>query len=193
MIVFLDLETTGLDVDNDQILEVGILVTDDDLVVRGGAQQVVRPIINVSLDEFVLTLDPIVQKMHAENGLWKEVESDSMRRHEAETDLVAWLEKFREGVPGYPMKFVLAGNSVWFDLMFLRKNMPTLASMFDRRLIDVTSVNLLASRWAKATFEGRPSNPVGANKHRALADANHSRDVLAYYRDNEFLGISGAR
>lgn len=179
MIIFGDLETTGNDVSSDQILEVAFVVTDDYLNVFETKEVVVRPITCLPLSKYVATLDPVVQKMHADTGLWQDVEEKGMRRHEAEDQLCKWLEfltKFEQ--PPY----TLAGNSVWFDYVIIRREMPKLAALLDRRVIDVSSINQVARRWHRQVFDARPR--AKGVKHRALVDAHESRDVLDYYQNN---------
>ena len=68
MLVFLDLETTGLDPTKDKILEVAVIVTDDALAELGHFHQVTDEASRMCLDD----LHPVVQRMHCDNGLWME-------------------------------------------------------------------------------------------------------------------------
>ncbi|KAK6163919.1 hypothetical protein DH2020_000783 [Rehmannia glutinosa] len=42
---------------------------------------------------------------------------------------------------------LIAGNSIYMDLLFLRKYMPDLAALFSHVLVDVSSVKALCLRW----------------------------------------------
>jgi oligoribonuclease len=42
---------------------------------------------------------------------------------------------------------LIAGNSVYMDLLFLKKYMPHLAAIFSHVIVDVSSISALCSRW----------------------------------------------
>lgn len=183
MLVFLDIETTGSGdergVPNESVLEVAALVTTDDLEVLGMTQELVKPV-GSPLPGFDMDkIEPVVREMHAKNGLFEAVEREGLRRYEAETSLVGWFASFLEKNGGE--KLTLVGNSVWFDLVFLREHMPELARCFSRRVVDLTSVNQLVARWNVDVFNNRPRSE---SNHRALSDCQAAADLLRYYREN---------
>ena len=72
----------------------------------------------------------------------------------------------------------MCGNSICQDRRFLAREMPTLERFFHYRNLDVSTVKVLARRWA-------PSVLAGVNKastHSALDDVRESIGELAHYR-----------
>lgn len=84
----------------------------------------------------------------------------------------------------------LAGSSIWFDKNWLHVHMPALEELFDRHVIDVSSLTQLAKRWAPEIYAARPK---GAIAHRALADVRESIAYLRFYRDTGLIGSSRPR
>lgn len=165
MIVFLDIETTGLAPDRDLILEVAAAAVDPQLnPVSGFAAVLQRP----RSDAFPRA-DAYVQKMHTENGLWQECNASEITLVAATDALCAWLDSLGEG------KHTLAGDSVHFDLSFLRVSMPLVAQRFSHRLLDVS-----AFRVARELL-GYPAQDFGPVAHRAQADVMASIAKARYH------------
>ena len=78
---------------------------------------------------------------------------------------------------GYPA--TLCGNTIGQDRRFVDRWMPGLAGYLHYRMVDVTSLKLLAKLWydASALYD-KPSE--GA--HDALVDIKNSIAELAHYR-----------
>jgi oligoribonuclease (3'-5' exoribonuclease) len=105
-------------------------------------------------------LDPVVQEMHAANGLRAEIEAGGGHAFSAVYDgLKAWLE-------GGP--HTLAGDSVHFDYRWLLNEMPHVAACFSHRLLDVSAFRVARELCG---FEGCPIAPGG---HRAWPDVQAS-------------------
>lgn len=97
MIVFVDVETTGLFENEGHLLEVALVLTDDDLNEVAHVSTLVRP---VGRDVDALQMDDVVRAMHIKNGLLDELKRPGVpRRYEAEALLVEWVKKAFEGVP----------------------------------------------------------------------------------------------
>ncbi|KAG0493429.1 hypothetical protein HPP92_004423 [Vanilla planifolia] len=75
---------------------------------------------------------------------------------------------------------LLAGNSIYVDLMFLKKYMPNLASIFPHVLVDVSSVTALCLRWFP---KEKKKAPAKVKKHRAMDDIKESIMELKYYKE----------
>lgn len=173
LLAFTDLETTHREPDKGSVLEVAMVITDPALNVLGFYSQNVRPLFS----EYDFEDDDVL-KMHTENGLVAEIDAgDCLRRYEAELNALAWLESFG------PEQLRIVGNSIHFDLAWLREHMPRLAARFHRHLLDITSINKFAELFAPDAFKGRPRDDQ-KQKHRALYDAKQSLRTLEHYRDN---------
>ena len=85
-------------------------------------------------------------------------------------------------VAGKSNESPLCGNSIWTDRMFLALQMPSINEFLHHRVVDVSSIKELVSRWRpelRDTFKKR-------NTHRALDDIRESIEELRHYREHFF-------
>ena len=68
------------------------------------------------------------------------------------------------------------------DRRFLARYMPTLESYLHYRNLDVSTIKILAQRWAPAVAAGSTK----VSEHLALQDIRDSIDELRYYRNHLF-------
>lgn len=173
LLVWIDLETTGLDPKIDAILEIACVVTDGDLRDRAAAFSVVT---NAARDRAFSSLPARVQEMHGSSGLW----SESLASRFSEVNAgVALLEYLRIHVPP-GARPELAGSSVHFDRMFLHEHMPAVLEPLHYRHLDVSSVREAVRRFWPAVHNAEPLHVVPAQ--RALADVRAAVELLAFYR-----------
>lgn len=170
-LVWVDLEMTGLDARQDHILEIAVLVTDDNLqIVAEGPDLIINQPSHL-LDRMV----PLVYDMHLSSGLLKLVSSSTVSLQQAEKQVLDFLAPY-----GAPQTMPLCGNSIWQDKLFLINHMPTLNSFFHYRIIDVSTIKELVTRWHEvAEFKK-------TKKHRALSDIYESIAELKFYRKTYF-------
>ena len=175
MLVWMDLEMTGLDHTTDVIVEIATLVTDDDLaVVAEGPDLVVfQP------DEVLAAMDPFVVDMHTKSGLLDQIKASTISLEDAGA---ATLEFIREHVPE-PRSVPLCGNSIGTDRRFLAAYLPEIEEYLHYRSVDVSSVKELVRRWYPDVLNQRGWKQ-GA--HRALDDIRESVAELQLYRDLVF-------
>jgi oligoribonuclease len=178
-LVWIDCEMTGLDLDQDALVEIAALVTDDDLNVLGeGVDVVIKP-----PDHTIETMPEIVRTMHTASGLLEELAA-GVTLEEAEAKVLAYV---REYVPD-ARKAPLAGNSVATDRGFLARDLPVLDAHLHYRIVDVSSIKELARRWYPRVYFNAPAKNGG---HRALADIQESIAELRYYRAALFVPQPG--
>ncbi len=176
MLVWMDLEMTGLDHTRDVIVEIATLVTDDDLeIVEEGPDLVVT-----APEEALAAMDPVVVEMHTRSGLLDAIRASTISLEEAGA---ATLEFIKRHVPE-PGTVPLCGNSIGTDRRFLARYLPAIEDHLHYRSIDVSSVKELVKRWYPSVDANRPH---GQGSHRALDDIRASVRELAYYRDHVFL------
>ncbi|MDR1355273.1 MAG: oligoribonuclease [Propionibacteriaceae bacterium] len=181
-LVWIDCEMTGLDVENDVLVEVAVQVTDGELRPLGAGLDVV-----IAADEAKLsTMNDFVRNMHTASGLLDEIRASKVTLAAAEQQV---LEYVRQYVPTAG-KAPIAGNSIGTDRAFLARYMPELLGHLHYRCVDVSSVKELVKRWYPKVFHAAPAK--GGN-HRALADIWESIAELAYYRATVFVPAPGAK
>ena len=179
LIVWIDCEMTGLDLQADALVEVAAVVTDSELNVLGdGVDVVIRPE-PAALDQ----MNDFVRQMHTTSGLLDELDSGTTLEEAQQTV----LDYVRTWVPE-PGRAPLAGNSVGTDRAFLDRDMPELAGHLHYRIIDVSSIKELSRRWYPRAYFQAPEKNGG---HRALADILESIDELRYYREAVFVPQPG--
>jgi oligoribonuclease len=99
MILWTDIETSGLAERSDHLLEVAMVVTDDQLREIAHHSVVCFPV-GITVDQLVEQMAPIVRDMHTKNGLLDELRwGRALRRHEAEISLTSFLETVFKDVP----------------------------------------------------------------------------------------------
>jgi oligoribonuclease len=179
MLVWMDLEMTGLDHTREVIVEIATLITDDELeVVAEGPDLVIH-----QPDEVLAAMDPFVVEMHTRSGLLEQIRSSTISLEEAGA---ATLEFIKEHVPE-PMSVPLCGNSIGTDRRFLAAYLPEIETHLHYRSVDVSSIKELVKRWYPEVDAARPH---GQGSHRALDDIRESIAELAYYRDLVFVDAS---
>lgn len=172
-LIWIDLEMTGLDTFNDQIIEIATIVTDKQLneIAEG-------PVLAIGQPKSIMDgMDEWNTRQHGESGLTERVLASSLSLESAQQQTIAFLQRHVK-VGKSPM----CGNSICQDRRFLARQMPDLESFFHYRNLDVSSLKILAQLWA-------PKLAAGFNKessHRALADIRDSIAELSYYRGTLF-------
>jgi len=171
-LAWLDLEMTGLNPQEDVILQAALIITDAQLnVLEEFVCDVWQP------DALLTRMVPFVKEMHETTGLTERV-------RKSRVDLLVAERKLLERVAGwcaYPA--VLCGNTIGQDKRFVDQWMPGLSGYLSYRTIDVTSIKLLAKAWYgdEAVYE----KPV-KGEHDALVDIQNSIAELSHYRATVF-------
>ncbi|MFG3682294.1 oligoribonuclease [Micromonospora chalcea] len=180
LLVWIDCEMTGLDLQRDALIEVAALVTDPDLNVLGDGVDVV-----IHADDEVLDGMPeIVRSMHAKSGLTEEVRRSTVTLAEAEDMVLDYVTSYVKA----PRTAPLCGNSIATDRGFLARDMTRLDAHLHYRMIDVSSIKELCRRWYPRVYFGQPQKGLA---HRALADIRESIRELEYYRRTLFVPLPG--
>ncbi|KAJ8975253.1 hypothetical protein NQ317_012469 [Molorchus minor] len=150
-IVWLDMEMTGLNIDEDKIMEVACLITDSNLnVVAEG------PDIIIHQPECVLSnMDEWCVKQHGKTGLTEACLKSTVTIQEAEEILLSFVHNHvsEKCSP-------LAGNSVYMDRLFLKKHMPRFDQFLHYRIIDVSTVKELCRRWNQNVYKLTPKKGI---------------------------------
>ncbi|MGX2040368.1 oligoribonuclease [Methylocaldum sp. MU1018] len=172
-LIWIDLEMTGLDTQNDHIIEIATVVTDKDLNVLAEG-----PVLAVfQNDETLARMDDWNKKHHGESGLIDRVRASRVAEPDAEKLTISFLQQW---VPAGASP--MCGNSICQDRRFLARWMPELEAYFHYRNLDVSTLKELAGRWAPHVKDGFRKK----NSHRALDDILESIGELRYYRNHLF-------
>lgn len=170
-LIWIDLEMTGLDPQNDRIIEIATIVTDSNLNILAEG-----PVLAVHQSDTLLNaMDEWNTKQHNKSGLVKRVKESKVSEAEAETKTVEFLQEYVN-----QNKSPMCGNSICQDRRFLARYMPTLEKYFHYRNLDVSSVKELAKRWAPEVAKSFKKK----SKHLALEDIKESIEELIHYREH---------
>ena len=169
-LVWMDLEMTGLQPDQDRILEIAVLVTDADLnIIAEGPELVIH-----QSEEQLALMDEWNRKTHGNSGLTERVRASTVTEAEAQDQIMAFLRK-HVGKRMAP----LAGNSIHQDRRFIAKYMTEVDAYLHYRLVDVSTLKELARRWFPESYAAVPKK---AERHRALEDIRGSVEELKFYQ-----------
>jgi oligoribonuclease len=172
-LIWIDLEMTGLDTDNDSILEIATVVTDRELNVLAEG-----PEFAIHHDEArLLQMDDWNRNQHRKSGLWQRVIDSTVDIATAEALTCEFLTQW---VPAG--KSPMCGNSICQDRRFMHRLMPRLERYFHYRNLDVSTIKELSRRWSPEISKGFSKDSA----HTALSDVRDSIDELRYYR--AFMG-----
>jgi oligoribonuclease len=170
-LIWIDLEMTGLDTQNDVIIEIATIVTDSELnILAEGPMLAIH-----QSDEIMAGMDEWNTKQHGGSGLTERVKNSMITEAEAERQTIAFLKKY---VP--KGKSPMCGNSICQDRRFLARCMPELEAYFMYRNLDVSTLKELAARWAPSVATGFKKN----SSHLALDDTRDSINELKHYREH---------
>ncbi len=168
-LLWVDLEMTGLDPQNDVILEVAAEITDFDFKTLASYETIVQQPREVVIDrmqkniwwaDYPQNRDEFVSKM-----------ASGKPSQQVEQELVTLIEEQFGNEPA-----VLAGNSIHNDRNFIKHWWPALDLKLHYRMLDVSSL--------KVFMQGK--HGVGFEKkevHRAFDDIQASIAELQYYLD----------
>ncbi|MDZ4827005.1 MAG: oligoribonuclease [Actinomycetota bacterium] len=175
LLVWIDLEMTGLDVERDVIVEIACVITD-------AALEPIDPGIDLVVhqpDTALAVMDDFVRTMHTKSGLLPEIAASTTDLPTAQAAVLDYVRAHVNKAGTTP----LCGNSIGMDRRFLARYMPDLDNYLHYRSIDVSSLKELCRRWYPETYRKRPSKN---EQHRALGDILESVAELRFYRENLF-------
>jgi oligoribonuclease len=175
VLVWLDMEMTGLEPERDRIIEVATIITDGQLseVATGPEIVIHQP------DDVLAAMDDWNKSHHGASGLTERVKASTISEGDAEAQTIAFINQH----VGLKERPVLAGNSIHQDRRFINRYMPALDKRLHYRMVDVSTIKELARRWFPQIVAKIPAKK---ETHRALDDIRESIDELRFYKQNLF-------
>lgn len=172
-LVWIDMEMTGLNPEQDGILEIATIITDGDLnILAEGPNLIVH-----QSDGLLARMDDWNRKQHRRSGLTAKVRRSRITVKKAEKLTLDFIKHY-----SIPQESPLCGNTVHHDRRFLIKYMPKLDAYLHYRNIDVSTVKSLVRRW----YPSGKKPPAKKEAHRALDDIRESVEELRFYRKHYF-------
>lgn len=171
MFLFLDLETTGLDPQKDEILEVAWLPTDSSIQTWFGTHTESTLITPTQATFDKIASNHFVSSMHEESGLFmdlKDAEMEtglSLKLEDAEDQILDTIKTHSNGDSWF-----LAGASVHFDLAFITNYMPRLRAKLEHRVHDTSTLKSLFAPNGVDLYNGYQNT----NAHRAANDVDET-------------------
>ena len=172
-LIWIDLEMTGLDTQNDVIIEIATIVTDSELNELGEG-----PMLAIhQSDEIMSGMDEWNTNQHGKSGLTERVKNSTISVTEAEQKTLEFLRQYviKGASP-------MCGNSICQDRRFMARLMPELEDFFHYRNLDVSTLKELAKRWNPDVAK----SVVKSGAHLALDDTRDSINELRHYRKHLF-------
>lgn len=169
-LIWIDLEMTGLEPQQDQIIEIATVVTDANLEVLAQG-----PVVAIHQPEEILqAMDNWNTRHHSASGLTARVQQSKSDTAQAESETLDFLRNWV--IAG---KSPMCGNSICQDRRFMARLMPELEEFFHYRNLDVSTLKELARLWKPELADGF----VKQGAHLALDDILESIAELQYYRE----------
>jgi len=174
-LLWIDMEMTGLNPDENRIIEVALIVTDANLVTVAEA-----PVLVVHQSDAVLdAMDNWNKGTHGRSGLIDKIKASILTESQVEEQMLAFVAQ-HVPIRTSPM----CGNSIGQDRRFMARYMPALEDYFHYRNLDVSTLKELCRRWAPEVAQGFAKKGL----HTALSDIHESIEELRYYRE-KFLRV----
>jgi oligoribonuclease len=176
-LIWLDLETFGLDPIQHPILEIGLRITDLELKTIDDYHDIIW--IQNNYERRRKAADTYVQKMHETSGLWKEAETVGSHPEIVAEHVLDWLDKHDANI-GDPV----CGSSVQFDRAMLAAQMPDINNMFSYRNIDISTLKELCARYNPRVYSKLDESTHPRKAHRVMPDLADTINEARFYFDN---------
>jgi oligoribonuclease len=162
--LWVDCEMTGLEYDRDHILEIACIITDGNMNQLAEYHRVIH-----QSSEILASMGDWCTSTHTDSGLLNLVRKSTDTYITVEKDIVELLTRNVSKNNTY-----IVGNSVYNDLIFIKKYMPRITDILHYRIFDISTFKILASKKNVPPF-------VKSNTHTAINDIRESIAEYLYY------------
>lgn len=167
-LLWIDLEMTGLDSQNDVIIEVAAEVTDFNFKTLASYEAVIHH------DDVVLDkANEWAKAQHAKSGLTERVRTEGRDERDVVHELVGFIQAQFGDEPA-----VLAGNSIHNDRNFIKRWWPEVEDVLHYRMLDVSAWKVLMQAKYDTSFEKKEVHRAFDDIQASIAELQH---YLAYF------------
>lgn len=189
--VFVDLETTGTDEENCEILEIGFALYSAELELVERLEILPITTGTATLIDRMRNGEPegatFEVKMHTENGLFEDLENAIADADELPTDLSGYEDRIAETLTrwGVDATTPLSGTSLRMNRDFLASWMPKIESMFSYRTNDAGVFPEVGQTLDSARTARRMAliAEYGSPTHRVAEDMHYAANVMRVFHD----------
>jgi oligoribonuclease (3'-5' exoribonuclease) len=182
-LVFIDIETFGLDVETDPPIEIGFVITDLDLnVLHKNSWYIWEDYYDDRLAELQDLMaegdkgSKIVFEMHRDSSLWSEAELHGADRLTVEQNILGWFKEI-----GLPEHCNLVGSSVHFDYYNSFFNLGRMQEYFHHRIFDISAIKVLIEKYAPKTAKRLKEQIEAKKRHRVMDDLDDTMSEFRFY------------
>jgi oligoribonuclease len=167
-IFWVDLEMTGLDVNNDVILEVAAEVTDFNFKTLASYEAIIK-----QPDTILENMVEWPKLQHGASGLTERVRTQGRSEEEVKHELVGFIKAQFGDEPA-----ILAGNSIHNDRNFIKKWWPEVDALLHYRMLDVTSFKILVQGRYGVEYEKKDAHRAFDDIQASIAELQHYLELL---------------
>jgi oligoribonuclease len=163
---WVDCEMTGLDTKKDVILELAYIITDKNMneIARG-------EYIFHQTPKILAQMDSWCTEQHTKSGLYEKALKSKLSYKMAEKEILKTLNQHTKEKETY-----FAGNSVYMDTLFIKKQLPHVHAWMHYRLFDITAFKIEQIILGKKLFTKKET-------HRALSDIEETIKEYFFYKN----------
>lgn len=174
-LLWIDVETTGLDPATDVVLAVGMVLTDASV-----SKTVESPLLVIfHHDPDALTMSDYVRDMHSNNGLLNMCARSGVTESEGSALIHGYLGFCCQAKSPMDQRPYVAGSTVSFDRSFMLHKWPWYRDHVHYRSLDVSSLRTEISLMRPELLQDAPKK---CDIHLPLADIEDSQNLLRFLR-----------
>lgn len=172
-LLWIDVETTGLDPATDTVLALGMVLTDSELNLK----QSMEIVFYRNPDSLVMS--PYVGGMHHNSGLLERCRNSNRLFADATYDIQRFFELASPLSTPMEQRPYVAGSTISFDRSFMAQNWPWYVEYVHYRSLDVSSLRTEISLMRPELLQDAPKK---RDIHLPLADIEDSQNLLRFLR-----------